>query len=182
MKTHIVVAVALAMAAPVLVAQDKITPLNVKTGQWQSTTTIAVTGTMGIPPELEAKLTPEQRARMEAAQKQSGTGQPHTTTNKGCLKEEDLTRNPFDPGKDHGDMKCTEHLIRSTSSDADVDVSCTDPRGNTSEFHVTFHALDREHVVGTGHGNVSMYGHTMKSDWKMQSQWLQASCPANSED
>lgn len=182
MKTHMVIAVAVCLAAPALFAQEKITPLNVKTGLWQSTTTIAVTGSMGIPPEMEAKLTPEQRARMEAAQKQSGTGQPHTTTHKGCIKEEDLTRDPFAPGKNDAEMKCSENLIRSTSSDADVDVTCKDPRGNTSEFHVTFHAIDREHVTGTGHGNISMYGHTMKSDWKMQSQWVQASCPANPED
>lgn len=182
MRTQIVVAVALGIAAPALMAQEKITPLNVKTGLWQSTTTIAVSGSMGIPPEMEAKLTPEQRARMEAAMKQSGTGQPHTTTNKGCIKQEDLTRDPFAPGKNDAEMKCHENLIRSTSSDADVDVNCTDPRGNTSQFHVTFHAIDQEHVTGTGHGNISMYGHTMKSDWKMQSQWVQASCPANAAD
>src|SRR6185312_17371693 len=88
MRTQIVLAVALGIEAPALMAQEKITPLNVKTGLWQSTTTIAISGSMGIPPEMEAKLTPEQRARMEAAMKQSGTGQPHTTTNKGCIKQE----------------------------------------------------------------------------------------------
>ena len=182
MKTQMLVAVALGIAARALIAQQKITPLNVKTGLWQSSTTIAISGSLGIPPEMEAKLTPEQRARMEAAMKQSGSGQPRTITDKNCLKEEDLTRDPFAPGKNDSDMKCKEHLIRSTSSDADVDVTCTDPRGNTSEFHVTFHAIDQEHVTGTGQGNVNMYGHTMKSDWKMQSQWVQASCPAKAAD
>ncbi len=182
MKTNIVVAITFAIAVPGLLAQQKVTPLNVKTGQWQSTTTIAVTGSMGIPPEMEAKLTPEQRTRMQAAMDSSGSGQTHTTNDKSCLKQEDLTRDPFNAGKNDEGMKCRENLVRSTSSDADVELTCTDPRGNTSEFRITFHAIDQEHVTGTGHGNVNMYGHTMKSDWKMQSQWLQASCPAHEQD
>lgn len=182
MKRLIAFAAFCTIAVSMLAAQEKITPLNVKTGLWQSTTTITVSGSMGIPPEMEARLTPEQRARMEASMKQSGTGQPHTTTNKGCLKQEDLSTDPFHAGKNDADMKCHENLIRSTSSDADVELSCSDPRGNTTDFHITFHALDQEHVTGTGHGNVNMFGHTMKSDWKMQSQWMQASCPAHSED
>ena len=182
MKKLIGVAAFCFCAVPMLGAQQKITPINVKTGLWQSTTTITVSGSLGIPPEMEARLTPEQRARMEAAMKHSDTGQPRTTTNKGCITEEDLSRDPFHAGKNDADMKCRENLIRSTSSDADVELNCSDPGGNTAEFHITFHALDQEHVTGTGHGNVNMSGHTMKSDWKMQSQWVQASCPAHAAD
>ena len=50
MKTNIVVAIAFAIAVPALLAQEKVTPLNVKTGQWQSTTTIAVSGSIGYSP------------------------------------------------------------------------------------------------------------------------------------
>lgn len=182
MKTNLIVAIALGLAVPALLAQEKVTPLNVKTGLWQSTTTIAVIGTLGLPPEMEAKLTPEQKARIEAARSHSAAGQPHTTTHKGCVKQEDLTRDPFNAGRNNEQMTCKENLVRSTSSDADVELTCSDPRGNTSDFRITFHAIDQEHVTGTGHGNVNMYGHTMKSDWKMQSQWIQASCPANLND
>ena len=182
MKINIVVAIAFGMAATALLAQEKVTPLNVKTGQWQSTTSIAVSGSLGIPPEMEAKLTPEQRARMQAAMDRSGSGQTHTTSDKSCLKQEDLTRDPFNAGKNDEGMKCRENLVRSTSSDADVELTCTDPRGDTSEFRITFHAIDQEHVTGTGHGNGKRYGHTSKSDWKMQSKLVQASCPAHDEE
>ena len=46
--------------------------LNVKTGLWQTTITNTVTGSMGLPPEIAARLTPAQRARFEAAQKKQG--------------------------------------------------------------------------------------------------------------
>jgi Protein of unknown function (DUF3617) len=41
--------------------------LEVKPGQWETTTTGQMTGVPAIPPEVLAKLTPEQRAKMESA-------------------------------------------------------------------------------------------------------------------
>ena len=180
MRKSIGIAVVLSFTAAVLLAQEKVTPLNVKTGLWQSTTTITVSGGLGISPEMEAQLTPEQRAQMQAAMSRSSSGQPHTISDKGCLTQEDLTRDPFKAGKNDMDMKCQENLISSTSSDADVQLSCSDSKGNTSEFKITLHAVDNQHVTGTGHGNVNMYGRTMQSEWSMKSQWVKASCPANS--
>jgi Protein of unknown function (DUF3617) len=181
MRNLIVVTAICGVAATALLAQSKITPLKVKTGLWQSTTNIKVSGMPGIPPEMAAKLTPEQRARMEASMSQSAMAQPRTETHKGCLTQEDLTKDPFTPGKNDEGMKCKENLIRSTASDAEVALSCADDRGNSSDFHIAFHAVDQEHVTGTGQGDVNMFGHTMKSDWKFQSHWLQASCPDHTE-
>ena len=135
----------------------KITPFNVKTGLWQSTTTLTITDG-------------------------PAAGQPRTTTHKGCLTEQDLSRDPFaDVAKGEGDMHCKHDITRSTATDAAVNVACSDSQGNTASSHLTFHAVDREHVTGGGGGTLSMYGQSMKSEWKFQSQWLQASCPANKE-
>lgn len=182
MKTCMVMAIVAAMAASALLAQEKITPLDVKTGLWQSTATISVKGSLGIPPEMAAKLTPEQQARMEAAMKSSGSEPARTISNKGCLKEEDLTRDPFAPAKGDAGMTCHENLIRSTSSDADVEMACSDSTGDSGAYRITFHAVDQEHVTGTGSGSMTIMGHTMKSDWTMHSQWIQASCPARSKE
>jgi hypothetical protein len=138
------------MTPPLKIAPLKITPMNVKTGLWQSTTTLQVSGDVS---------------------------QPRIETQKGCIRQEDLTRNPFAPGKNDEGMRCTENLLRSNSSDAEVDMSCKDDQGNSSEFHIAFHTLDQEHVTGSGQGTARMSGHIMKSDWQFQSQWLQASCP-----
>jgi hypothetical protein len=48
-----------------VMAADKIQPLNVKLGLWETTHTTTTSGQMPIPPEMLAKLTPEQRAKME---------------------------------------------------------------------------------------------------------------------
>lgn len=182
MKTCMVMAIVAGMAAPALLAQEKITPLDVKTGLWQSTGTLSLKGSLGIPPEMAAKLTPEQQARMQAAMKASGSAPPRTISSKGCLKQEDLTRDPFAPAKGDTGMTCHENLIRSTSSDADVQIACSDSSGSSGTYHMTFHAVDREHVTGTGNGSVTMMGHTLQSEWSMHSQWIQANCPARPEE
>ncbi|HTE88846.1 MAG TPA: hypothetical protein VK639_07845 [Terriglobales bacterium] len=50
-------------------AADKLQPLNVKTGLWETTTTRITSGEIPIPAEMLARLTPEQRAKMEARMK-----------------------------------------------------------------------------------------------------------------
>jgi len=167
------------LIAAAALAQNKITPMNVKTGLWESTQTVTISGALGIPPDMAAKLTPEQRARFEAAMSQSALAKPRTVTHKGCLKQEDLTKDPF-ANKDMENMKCHEDLLRSTGSEAEVDVSCTGPDGSF-QYHMTLHAADQQHVSGTGHGTATMGGRSMNSDVKFESKWIQAICPADVE-
>jgi hypothetical protein len=134
----------------------KITPLNVKTGLWQSTTTFAISG---------GQL--------------GNAARPNTETHKGCLTQQDLRKDPF-AAKSMADMKCHEDLIRSTGSDAEVQVSCTDGT-NSGAFHIAIHAGDQEHVSGNGQGTATFFGQTMNSNVKFQSRWLQATCPAGAE-
>ena len=178
MKKMLILA-GLGIVATALLAQSKITPMNIKTGLWESTNTVTISGALGIPPDMAAKLTPEQRARVEAAMSQSALAKPQTTTHKGCLKQEDLTKDPF-ANKNMENMKCHENLLRSTGSDAEVDVSCEGPDG-AFKYHMMLHATDQQHVTGTGHGTASMGGRTMTSDVKFESKWIQATCPANAE-
>lgn len=182
MKPTITIAALLSLTAIALFAQQKSTPLNIKTGQWQSTTTITVSGNQAIPPGMEAQLTPAQRARMQAAISHSASGQPHTINDTNCITQEDLARDPFNAGKNDMNMKCSETLITSTATDAEVDMSCSDPSGNTSDFHITLHAVDNQHVTGKGQGTVNMSGQTMQSSWNMSSQWVQAGCPTKSSN
>lgn len=168
---------ALGLFATMLVAQTKMTPLNVKPGYWQNTMTSVVNGALGIPPELAAKWTPQQRAAYEAAMKQQASGTPRTTTNKGCVTQKKLSTDPFSNMNRHGKSKCQEHLIRSTGSDLEVDEDCADS-SSKSDMHMTFHAIDSEHATGEGHVTVTMGGRTMNSNVKMEMRWLGATCPA----
>jgi hypothetical protein len=175
MKRMIALGVAFLLPAA-LVAGGKV-KLNVKTGLWQTTITNTVTGSMGIPPEMAAQLTPAQRARFEAAQKKRASGTPRTETHKNCLTPEKLAEDPF-TDRSHGDeAKCSETVIKSTASDLEVRELCS-YGSSKSDIHLSFHADSQEHVTGTGTTNVTTGGHDMHSNMKLESKWLSSACPA----
>jgi len=171
------IAFGIALLLPLaLVAGGKI-KLNVKTGLWQTTNTNTVNGSMGLPPELAAKMTPAQRARFEAAAKKQASGVARTVTHKDCLTPEKLAEDPF-TDKSHGDnLKCQETVIKSTATDLDVRELCTDG-SSKSDIHLSFHADSPEHVTGSGTTIVTMGGREMNSVMKMDSRWIAATCPA----
>jgi len=168
---------AVCLCATALMAGGKITPLNVKTGLWESTSTTTMNGALGVPPELLAQMTPEQKARYEAAMKHMANGAPRARTYKNCLTEKQLKEDPFKDKEQTGDMKCHETVIRSTGSDIEVRESCSEGT-SSGEAHMTFHASSPEHVNGTGEITATMGGRTMHSTIKIDSKWQGATCPA----
>src|SRR5258708_18209637 len=76
-------------------AADKIVPPNIKTGLWEITETHAMTGMppmASIPPEALARMSPEQRAQMEAHMKDTFSGTPKSTTRKHCITKQKLEK------------------------------------------------------------------------------------------
>ena len=63
-------------------------PMDVKLGLWETTITNQMDISSMIPPEALAKMTPEQRAQMEAAM--SGRGGARTTTAKHCITKDTI--------------------------------------------------------------------------------------------
>jgi hypothetical protein len=164
--------------ASVLWAGEKI-KLNVKTGLWQTTTTNTVTGSMGIPPEMAAKLTPAQRAQFEAAAKKQASGVPRTVTHKSCLTPEQLAKDPFTDRTHPDNVKCEETIIKSTATDLEVRELCTSGSSSKSDIHLSFHADTPEHVTGSGTTSANVGGHVMNSTMKMDSKWISVACPAD---
>lgn len=160
------------------VAPPKLIPLNIKLGQWQSTTTMSVTGALGLPPDMVAKMTAEQRARYEAAMKAEGSGTPRTITDKGCITADDLTRNPFQQRDPEGRIQCHGTLLNSTSSDITLQETCSGEASMT--YTMKIHATDQEHTTGTGQGTATMGGKTMNSNFTFNSTWIGATCPTQS--
>ncbi|HET9785271.1 MAG TPA: DUF3617 family protein [Terriglobales bacterium] len=159
-------------------ASAPVVPMNVKTGLWENHSTLTVSGGLGLPPEVLAKMTPEQRARYTAA---LGAGQrTHDNVEKGCLTKEDLTQDPtkmLNPGGGEG-VTCHGDVITSTATDLEVHSVCTGAA--QSDMRIKVHAVDQEHVTGEGAGSATMNGHTMQTAYKFDSHWLGATCPANS--
>src|SRR5580765_3956296 len=70
----------------------KIQPLNVKPGLWETTTTHKTSGAPPIPPETLAKLSREQRARLEDRMNANSAGSTNTVTDKHCVTKEDVEK------------------------------------------------------------------------------------------
>lgn len=172
---------ALAFSLAGVAGQGRLIPLNVKTGLWQTHSQITMSGSLGLPPEAASKLTPEQRAQLEAAM--GAMSGPHESTSKGCLTEADLTKDPYaELNRSDKEMQCRGTVLQSTASDLVLHETCTgqgEAAGTNMEMDMTIHANDSEHTTGVGHGTTTMGGKTLQSQMKLDMTWLGATCPTD---
>jgi hypothetical protein len=158
-------------------AADKGQPVNVKTGLWEMTMTTTTSGTMPISPEFAAKLTPEQRAKMEAAMKANSGEKTRTITYKDCMTKEKLQK-----GADFGktDPKCPPTVATSTASSIDVRFSCEQAGVKTSGT-IHFDALNPENIRGSGQTSATSGGNTMNAKMGWTGKWIAAACGGETE-
>jgi hypothetical protein len=107
------------LCSPTLFAGD-ITPLNLKEGLWEVTTTHSMSGmpaAPNIPPDALAKLPPDQRAKIEAMM----SGRQSTDVRKECVTKEKLAKNLMF-SKDRGD--CSRTVVNSTGSKLELKIHC----------------------------------------------------------
>ena len=155
----------------VLTAGGQYQPLNVKTGLWETSWTSSVSGRPPIPADMLEKLTPEQRARFEAAMQRMASQTPKSRSNRSCLTKEKLERDPFN----EKDKSCTETVLTSTGSKMEVREVCTQENA-TTDMTVHIEAVDSEHVRGSVKSNTSGGGNTMNVNGSFTSKWLGAAC------
>jgi hypothetical protein len=167
-----IVIVLLLAASPAVWAANKVQPLNVRVGLWEVTTTVASNGQMPIPADLLAKLTAEQRARMDERMKANSSGKTRTTTHKNCLTQEKLDR-----GETFSEERktCTETLVTSTSSTVEVRIVC-ESQGVKSNGTLHIDALNPENVKGSMHMLTSGDDHSMNTSSTFTGKWIASSC------
>jgi uncharacterized protein DUF3617 len=171
MKRAILIGLGLLCAAS-LWAADKIQPLDVKLGLWETTLTTETSGMPPIPPEMLAKMTPEQKAKMEAMMKQRQAEGPKTQSIKKCMTKEDLNKTTF-MGKD--DPQCTKTVITSTSHKLEGKMECTYGGGKQSGTFLV-ETADSGNVKGETHMVMSGGANTMTANSHFTSKWLGAAC------
>lgn len=164
---RIVIAVMLSSAAW---AQTKFQPLNVKPGLWESTITSTTSGQMPIPAEMLARLSPEQRAKLEARMKQNSTPKSRTYTNRDCETKEKLAEQPFNSAKE-----CKQTITASTSTKAEVKMVCEFGDVKSSGT-MRIDVLSPENVKGSGQMTSNGGGHSMTVDTSFSAKWLGPSC------
>jgi hypothetical protein len=173
MKKSILLA-SVILTSSVLWAADKLQPLDIKMGLWETSMTHAPVSGLGmptIPPEALAKMTPEQRARMEEMMKNRGTG-PKTTITKSCITREKLEKNlAFRDER----SECTRTVLSSSSSGFEVKLHCVE-KDSTSDGTFKIDVIDSESVKGVLHMVASGNGHNMSIDSTFTSRYLGPAC------
>jgi Protein of unknown function (DUF3617) len=147
-------------------------PLNVKTGQWETTIESKANGSpIGmIPPEMLARLTPEQRAKMEEAMKKAAA--PRTNTYKSCVTKDDLAHLNLDKNRN---PSCKTTLVTSTPAKQEVRFDCDIAGGKQTGTGVV-EAVSSESmkfsVVYQGSGN----GASFNGNSGGTSKWIGPAC------
>lgn len=160
------VALLLSAAAAVVLAQAP--SLDVKMGLWEITSTMDMGGQM--PAMDTSRMTPEQRAQVEAMMKNM-TG-AHPTVVKTCITKEKFDRSSF--ATEQPGTTCTQNITTNTSSTLEATVSCKGGAAVTSRLHID--ALSSTSIKGSFTVATSEQGRGMNMNSTMTGQWLGADC------
>ena len=150
------------------------TPLDVKTGEWETTLTGETTGQLPIPQEMLDKMSPEQRARMESAMKARGAQGAKTTVRKSCVRKDQLDK-PFADGTDQ--KSCTRTVVTSTRSKQEIRMDC-DALGGKQTGTLRLEATDSSNVKGTLQMTASAGARSMNMNYNFSAKWLGPACTA----
>ena len=154
-------------------AGDKIQPLDIKLGLWEVTSTTAMTGMPPIPPDVLAKMPPEQRAKMEAAMGARSGASPTTTARKTCI-----TREKMDKQTAFSDERknCTHTVVSSSSRKLEIKLQCTEQQNATMNGTIQVEALNSETLKGSVRMATTGGGRTMNMNSDFTSRYLGSAC------
>lgn len=145
-------------------------PLDVKTGQWETTMTGQMTGLPAIPPEALAHMTPEQRARMESAMGARGA---KPIVSKSCMTKDKLDK-AFNVDND-ALKSCSRTLVTSSGSKQEIHLECT-REGTKTDGVVKIEAVSSDNIKGSMQMTVVNKEHTMTMNYSFTSRWLGSAC------
>ncbi len=146
--------------------------LNVKLGLWEMTTMGQVSGVPPIPPEALARMTPEQRARMQAAMAAGMARQNKPKVREYCVTQKDLERG-LDL-KDSQSEGCKSAVTSSSSSVMEMRQTCTGRHKVNGTIRIE--APNPETVVGKFNLVMSEGPNTMTMKFAMHGRWLGTNC------
>ncbi len=156
-------------------AADSIS-LNVRPGTWETSMTTQMTGLPALPPEVLAKMTPEQKAMMESRLKARESQGPKTTVRKKCIRKEDLNK-PLN--FTNVSSSCKEDVTGSSTSKQEVHFECN-ASGMKSVGTVRIETIDPEHVKVSAEINSGEGPHAMKVTTSGTAKWLAEGCTTDS--
>src|SRR3979411_2113928 len=123
------------LAVTAWVQAADLTKPNIKPGLWEVATNPKISGEMPIPEEQLAKMTPEQRARLEAAMQSHMTNGGKPRVYKECMTPEKIARG-FEMDRGADEASCKRTIVSSTSSELTLHDECNRPeRKSVTDVH-----------------------------------------------
>jgi len=171
MRTSVLISLLFVVCTSVRAADD-LKPLDVKLGLWETTTTSQTSGMppVNIPPDALARMTPDQRANVEAMMK--GQGSPRTTTTKSCMTPEKMKRSEMF----YEQKQCTKTVVTSTGSKLEMRIHCTMEGGAKADGTVRVERINSESTKGSVQMVSTSGDHTMNMNSTFISKWLSPDC------
>jgi hypothetical protein len=162
-----------AVAVTTLVQAADYTKPNIKPGLWEVTVTPKVSGEMPIPDDQFAKMTPDQRAKVEAMMKGAGS-KPHVY--KDCMTPEKIAKG-FEMERGADEQACKRNIISSTAAELTLHDECNHTnRKSVSDVHFTFKGGTQ--IDGKMHIVTTASGKTMTVDSTVAGKFVAANCGA----
>jgi uncharacterized protein DUF3617 len=159
-------ALTIAAMVPALAADQ--TPFKIKPGLWEINTDMERSGVPPIPPEVLARLTPEQRAKMD----QQPTGPRHSVS-KRCLTQADVDKG-FEPMTGMEGAKCTRSVTADTPTLRAGHLACSGEMSGGGNYR--FEARAPESIVGNWDVTMSSGDRTMTMKGTTHGKWLGSDC------
>ena len=150
--------------------------LDVKIGLWETTMTTARKGPPPMPPSMLAKLSPEQRARIQAAAQKEAASGPQSHVYKSCVTAQDIKNGAFRADEEEDEADCVYKVVSQTRTLQQATKSCSGEMPLTSTLRIE--ALDREHVKGSMLNTVGPSTITAQ----LSARWLGADCKDADKD
>jgi hypothetical protein len=149
-------------------------PLDIKPGIWEITLTVRTTGRPPMPPEAVAKLTPEERARIDAKAREKAAAGPRTTVKRSCLDEKEL-RQPLTLTFGGAGPGCRQTVTSASRTRQEIRVDCGKgaPHGGGT---VRIEATDPENAKVSSNWSATDGARTMKMSSTAILKWLGADC------
>lgn len=152
---------------------EKVRAPYVKLGLWETTATTTSQGTMPLAESVLARLTPEQRARVEAKLKADSAARTSNKTYRSCLTEQQL-----DDWRlyDSPDANCKQTIKTSTSRVLEGYWDCDMGPGVKGSGTVHLQVVDPKTTKGAVHLTTRANGKKFTSDTSLSSRWLRSDC------
>ena len=165
-------ALGIVVMLPVSADQTKVM-LDADTGLWEVTTQPEVNGALSMPEEQLQQLSPEQRARVEAALQAATENAKQEHVVRECLTPEQRAKG-FDLGA-NDTSSCTTHVIRNASDELEVRRECV-PGSNLRSMTEHLRMSGHRHVSGTVDVLMLQSGKQMTMHMTIEGRWLTADC------